>query len=235
MRALKIACIRKANKKNRTREILNKKLLLALKENSKRDRRNLEAFGLRELTKYIQNNLDINDLAKRIAEVKPEIKEKVDEKINSPEEAIQAATKIAKAKTYEEILSFLDMPIKKIQLGIEMNESRIRIDTIAACLAGFFSYLYGKGSIGVQILLVIFTKTIAYGFVGLTHYFFGNFDDWLNKNYGLILGNLVTLPLRAISFILKKIGRFLDQYFVNKQANQYYTRITYGSLPLYIK
>ena len=219
---LRKACLdfnsRNASRKSRNRDLRNVSIMQGLKENSRRDRKKLEPYGLKELVEYIQQNIDISELAERISNLNPEIKEKVQDKINTPEEAIKVASTIAKTKTYEEILSFLDMPISKIELGIHLNEPRIRIDSIAAAIAGFYTMLYQHKSIAVQILLVILSKTIAYGTISLTYYFFGNFDNWLNKNYGRILGFIFTLPLKILSLILRKFGQLLDKSNLLKQT-----------------
>ena len=215
---------RKASTRTKNNRIIQKGLI----ESSKRDRKKLEKHGLQEVSTYLSNTIPLPELAEKTLDPNPVFEEKIETMVKSPEDAIEVARTIVRARSYQEILSFLDIPIEKLQQNIEWNENRIRIDSVAASLAGLYKYIFNSSSIGMQIFLVIITKTIAYGVTGLLEYLFGDFNKWLTQNYGKILGYIVTSIPRIVSGILKTFGWALDEFvdFTQDIKNRYIRHFT---------
>jgi len=186
-------------------------------ESCKRDRQELAPHGLRDIQNYLAvNNISSDDLAKRVMNPNPIYQEKLEGMINSKEDAIEVASVIVKARSYQEILSFLDVPIQKMQESIE-NENWLRTDVLVATFTTMLDRLLkdkenGKDrSLGTIILFLIATKALAIGIVAFLEYFFGDFLKWLSKKQGIILGYLVTAIPKLVSLILKGFGWTLDK------------------------
>jgi len=186
-------------------------------ESCKKDRQELAPHGLRDIQNYLAvNNISSEDLAKRVMNPNPIYQEKLEGMINSKEDAIEVASVIVKARSYQEILSFLDIPIQKMQESIE-NENWLRTDVLVASFATMLDRLLkdkknGKDrSLGTIILFLIATKALAIGIVAFLEYFFGDFLKWLSKKQGIILGYLVTAIPKLVSLILKGFGWTLDK------------------------
>jgi len=186
-------------------------------ESCKKDRQELAPHGLRDIQNYLAvNNISSEDLAKRVMNPNPIYQEKLEGMINSKEDAIEVASVIVKARSYQEILSFLDVPIQKMQESIE-NENWLRTDVLVASFATMLDRLLkdkknGKDrSLGTIILFLIATKALAIGIVAFLEYFFGDFLKWLSKKQGIILGYLVTAIPKLVSLILKGFGWTLDK------------------------
>jgi hypothetical protein len=193
-------------------EVQSEVIKESLIESYKKDREALSRHGLKDVQVFLSsNNISTEELADRVMNPNPAYQKEIESKVNTKEDAIEIASTVVKAKTYQEIFSFLDIPIERVQKRIEDVEW-IRMDVLAATFATTIEKLIKNKdqSLGITILIMLFAKAVAIGIVALLEYLLGDFFKWLSKKQGIIMGYLVTAIPRLISLILKGFGSSLD-------------------------
>ena len=204
----------------------------ALIESSAESQAKLSSVGLKDVTKFVQsNNITAEKVLSTVKETDLELQQAIKSEIHTAKDGIALASAVVKARSFQEILSFLDAPISYVQTKYE-NFNWFKFHVICNCIYTFAAILVIGGpavglGIGGSILAALIGVGIEIGLAAVIYYLFGNIIDWLNKWQARLYMWITLFPLRLISLILKSFGWVLDQFtsglksaigFFNRQA-----------------
>ncbi len=195
----------------------------ALIQSSKIDQAKFDSKGLRDIKNYLkENNIKVENLNKEIKKADPMIVEAMKTQIHGVEEAIEVTGQVAKARSFEEILSFLDLPISNFQQGYN-NFNWYKFHVVMGGLEILLYSLiiiipYGV-SVGVPVMttvgisLLVTTIGLLYysAEVAINYYFFGDIQKLIETRMAKIESSVLTIPFKVLSFILKSFGWILDK------------------------
>ncbi|NDB61876.1 hypothetical protein EB001_26060 [bacterium] len=187
--------------------------------------------GLKDIKEYIlENGMSPEEMIKESQKADPLLVRSMESKIHNVEDAIKLTGKVAKARSFQDIFSFLDVPINWIQEKTE-NFPYFKLAVFTAGLKLFFEVLQAGADLGIEDGGVYFLATVIVmlGFSGLVYayqYFFGNIDTWLRKRIAMVKAWVVLIPFRVMSFALKTFGWILDNVIggIKGAWNKFFSR-----------
>ena len=202
----------------------------ALIEGSAEDQAKYANLGLKDMKMFMaQNGLSPEDVAKGVEKADPLLSKAIKSEVHSMKDAVQIGGAIAKARSFEEILSFLDLPISIVQTKYE-NLNWMKINLFFACiqiLAGTIAAGVTTGAtIGVIALAGLIQVGGAIAITLLLYYLFGNVLRWIDKRFAMLQAWVYLLPLRVLSLILKSAGWLLDKFVANLKGawNKFFSK-----------
>jgi hypothetical protein len=205
----------------------------ALIETSAESQAKLSSVGLKDVAKFVQaNHITADKVLSTTNNSDPELKQAIESEIHTVKDGIALASSVVKARSFQEILSFLDLPISYVQTTYE-NINWFKYEVICNCIGAFVTIVGIAGpavglGIGGSILAALIGVGIEIGMAAIIYYLFGNIIDWLNKWQARFYMWITLFPLRLISLVLKSFGWVLDQFtsgiksalgFFNRQAS----------------
>jgi len=202
----------------------------ALVQGSAEDQAKLAGHGLKNVQMYLkQEGVTPEELAKEVQKADPVIVKAIKSETHDLKGAVQVAGAIAKAGTFEEIFSFLDIPINYVQRKYQ-DFNWFKWSAIIGAI-GFMFEIIGAGSVaglsGGLIALTAIIGVAGYAALALViYYLFGDIIKWVNKRLAMLDAWVFLLPFRALSLILKLFGWGLDQFVggIKDAWNSFFSR-----------
>jgi hypothetical protein len=188
----------------------------ALVQGSAEDQAKLAGHGLKDVQMYLKHEgASLEDVAKQVQKADPVIVKAIKSEAHDLKGAVQVAGAIAKARTFEEIFSFLDFPINWVQTKYQ-DFNWFKWSSIIGAI-GFMLQIIGEGAVmgmsGGMIALAAIVGVVGYAAIALViYYLFGDVIKWVNKRLAMLDAWVLLLPFRALSLILKFFGWGLDQF-----------------------
>jgi hypothetical protein len=202
----------------------------ALVQGSAEDQAKLASHGLKNVQMYLkQEGITPDELAKEVQKADPVIVKAIKSETHDLKGAVQVASAIAKAGTFEEIFSFLDIPINYVQTKYQ-DFNWFKWSAIIGAI-GFMFEIIGAGSVaglsGGLIALTAIIGVAGYAALALViYYLFGDIIKWVNKRLAMLDAWVFLLPFRALSLVLKLFGWGIDQFIggIKGAWNSFFSR-----------
>jgi len=201
----------------------------ALIETSAESQAKLSSAGLKDVAKFVQaNHLTAEKVLSISKNVDPELKQAVESEIHSIKDGVALASAVVKARSYQEILSFLDLPINSLQTEYE-NISWFKLSVVSSCFLIFIMILNAGPAVGLglggTILASLIGVSMEMGLSAMMYYLFGDIIVWLDKWAARLVMWVSLFPMRLISLVLKSFGWVLDTFTSGiKSALRFFTR-----------
>jgi hypothetical protein len=203
----------------------------ALIQGSAEDQAKLANYGLKDIKIYlVQNGFEPDKLGKEVQHAHPDMVKAIKSEVKDLKGAVQVTAKVVKARSVEEILSFLDVPIQKFQNFYE-NIDWLKWNLILGGLnVMFMSLAAGSTVAGATGGIIILSALISVGIYALMSlvlvYFFGDILRWIHKRWAMIQGFIITLPFRVLSLALKLFGWGVDKFIggIKDSWNKFFSR-----------
>jgi len=202
----------------------------ALVEGSAEDQAKYANLGLKDMKVFMaQNGLSPEDVTKGIEKTDPVLLKAVQSEAHTMKDAIQLGGAVVKARSIEEILGFLDVPIAYVQTKYE-NLNWMKINLFFACIRILAATLKAGSIMGASVGLIACASLIQIGGVVaitlLLYYLFGNVLRWIDKRFAMIQAWVFLMPFRVLSLILKSAGWLLDKFVSGLKGawNKFFSR-----------